>query len=49
VLGLIRGVNGESGSRDEVGITIVFGIGLFYDFSPRYGFDEECEWLDWCC
>jgi hypothetical protein len=32
VLGLIRGVKGESGSRDKVGITIVFGIAIFYDF-----------------
>jgi hypothetical protein len=32
VLGLIGGVKGESGRRDEVGITIVFGIGIFYDF-----------------
>jgi len=32
VLGLIGGVKGESGRRNEVGITIVFGIGIFYDF-----------------
>ncbi len=36
VLGLIGGVKGESGRRDEVGITIVFGIGIFMTFSKLW-------------